>query len=467
MQIKHLTRIRVSWWIGVLFLGLAGACSTEQVPLTMPLPISTQTTDSLPTQTPLVINPLLTITPTPTLSLPTATIKPEPTVALPSTPLPTRLPNREVIAFPKSISPTVFIINNTLWLIENEQYIQKIPLGNRDNVLLDTMVQSAGGTQFAWLVVSAEEQAAARAERRNILQTYPVTLDITTGELIRYYEISVARQSGLSWSADSTYLYLKLFDSNPTQQTDLSRLEIATGRIERITTVGGAYDLVMGDFALTEENDLLFSFVEAGNVERNGGHVSIFAFDVNGGEHEALVEVLDNLDWQRKDSWENAQVQFALNPLGGYLAFTVGGWLDINMRQLEKQGLYLFEQSTGTLEQIISEGGLERLIWSPDGQRLAVAGGLAEGSILLIYALNQTEIMALTNEQLVQVKQQLANLEDDLLTFLSILPVAWLSDQELLLQISFAFIENPEEIQYEIMTLNVVSGELKMPSWSR
>lgn len=467
MLLKHIMFIRatrVYWYLSFLFLGLVVACATEQMPQASPL-TPTQPTASPPTLTANVptASPTATLPPTSGI-LPTATIGSEPTVTLSSTPLPTRLPAREAVALQEPIGSIAFINSYTLWLVAKDgQDAQAITLDSRDDILSDTLVQSMDGSHLAWLAVSAEEQAAAIEERRNIVQAYPIVLDLNRGELIRYYEIPVAYHSGLAWPTTNSHLYLKRFDPDPARQTDLFRLELETSETEKIATVGGSYDLVIGDFALLEESHLLFPFIEAGNIERQQGQVSILTLDLNNGESEILVDVLEQLDWH-ENSWENARVQFSLNPAGDSLAFTVSAGLDTNMRQLEKQGLYLFERSTDTLEQIISEAGLGQPVWSPDGQRLAVSGGVAEGSTLLIYSLNATDIITLTNEQLTQIKQ-IVNPEDKPLTFLSTVPVAWLSNQELLLRTTIAFTEAPGEVQQEIMIMNVDSGEVETPSW--
>jgi hypothetical protein len=333
-----------------------------------------------------------------------------------------------------------------------------MPAGEEEKIVPETLVRSPDGTQLAWLAVSAVEQAAARAERRNVRQAYPVVFDLTTRTFTHYRGAPAARQSGLAWSASGTDIYLRPFDSAPDSQADLYRLALATGELEKAATVGERGDVLLGDFVLAPDNVLLFALVTAAASGQSSA-LSLASFDPDTGRRKILVEIMDTAYW-REETLQGARLPLALSPQGDQIAFTIGHRLDPNMRRVEAQGLYLFAYGDETPRHIMAEPGLGTPLFSPDRRWVAVAGGVGEGNALLVYELESAQITSLTAEQLEQIRQ-VANPEERPLTFLSISPAVWLDHQRLVLKITFAFPDNPATIYRMTRIMNVVSGELE------
>lgn len=420
----------IGWWIGLLLLCILTACAGEQA--TVPTPQATDTSAPAATHT-------TTITPTPAT-----------------------LYNVEIIE-PASFPPhTVsFISGEQLWLVApGGDAAQTTPLGAEDTALAASLTPSPDGSHLAWLALSAAERAQAGAERRNERQLYPVVFDLTTGELRRYPAVVVDRQSGVAWSADSTAVYLKAYHPQAEQQRFLYKLDVAIGETEAIVVADDDDDLLAGDFAFLPSGELLFAMMEPAGQERETGRVLLASLNLASGEVQPFATVMESVRWP-KQAWENFHLPFALNPEQSLMALTAGYALDPDMRRLEAQGLYLVSTSGSDPEQVLSEPGLGKPYWSPDGRYVAVGGGIGESSSLWWHEVANGNTTALTEEQFIRIRG-LANPDEQPLTYLALSPVAWLDNERLLLQATFAFTTDVATTQRLLLTLDVETGEIGM-----
>lgn len=460
--------MRISIWLfGFVLLGFLSACTDETsqlyhtpFPPTLSTVMLTETPSAVsisptPSTTITHLSPIISPSPSPSLTIISPSPSPQPPPATALSP-PAARPS---ITPPVPANAPAFAGGDGLWFVtDNEGQVQMMPAGEEEEIVPGTLVRSPDGTKLAWLAVSAAEQAAARAERRNVRQAYPVVFDLTAGSFTRYRDAPAARQSGLAWSASGTALYLRPFHAAPDSQADLYRLALATGQVEKAATVGENGDVLLGDFVMGPDNTLLFALVTAASSNQ-GSALSLASLDPDSGRREILVEIMNAAHWDEETLW-GARLPFALSPGGEQIAFTIGHQLDPNMRRVEAQGLYLFAYGDETPRHIMAEPGLGTPLFSPDGRRVAVAGGLGEGNALLIYELESAQITSLTEAKLEQIKQT-ANPEERPLTFLSISPAVWLDNQRLLLKITFAFPDNPATIHRMTRIMKVVSGEIE------
>lgn len=417
--------------------------------------------------------------PPPTVDLVTTTVDPTetnippvPTEAASPTPeMPTPLPEYDTVDLIKPVPGIAFLHRSQMWLMnETEENVQTIRLSADDDQLPRTLARSPDGTQLGWLVVSSTELEVAQKERRNVQRAYPVVLNLMTGDLRRFLSVEVAPRAGLAWSAESDGLYVKPYHSGPEGQSELALLNTATGTMSRLldASLGGEYDLATGSLIAAGKDVLILSIFHTARPSWKFALPTIAQIDLTTDAattiHAIAEKPLHYGDWLFMDPWVVLHVPMAVSPQEDLIAYSISGDIDPYFRSPEVQGLYLIPRSGGEAKRIADDPGLEHPLWSPDGERLVIEGGVGDGSILLIYDRASQQVTHLQEEQWRQVKN-LINPDDMVLNRLTLSPVAWLGDNRLIVRASFGFIHPAIYEGSVLLTLDIEDGRIEIPAW--
>jgi hypothetical protein len=356
--------------IGLVFLVLMmlAACA-RQTPVKTPTPTTTRT--PTPTVTLGVVSPVITatLTPapppadTPTRQHPTATPAPAATPTHTSTPTSSPTPTHTP-SLPDTIISTADLrqpAGHILWYRDDGLWLVDPETGDRQRAQMEAEA-AAWSPRGDYLAVLEPPWPGQEAPADALILT---VYDLAAGQRRTYPDVHLASHSGVTWQTMDEGLYLYTIPAG--ESACLLRLDPRCGELWQVLCAEESESVrFVGDVVALPDGRLAHIVLpESG---RESDQVSLRLVDPATGtvRHVPL--------WRDSKTAPALRVPLSFSPDGRLLAALRGPDADPGDQHTDQQGLYLLDLDTGDVQRAFTLPGLRWMVWSPDGEQLAVTG---------------------------------------------------------------------------------------------